>query len=295
MRTWCNEFNFIFSSWFITVRMLLNHSSGFPGTSYSIGLSYNKYDTMMYKKVYDSFEISSLKADPGKFSVYCNDGFMLAEMLVAKVSGKSHPDFVEKNILTPLGASSSGFADRDFAPDSYAVEGTQLHELANVMGSGGVSTNISDLCRFGQMFLNKGQGVLTEDSIKEMSAFQGKTFIPEDNYATAYGLGWDSVSEKFDKYDFGEGVLAKSGGTSQFISQLYVIPQYKMVCAISVTSDFAGSAPSVLSDIAADVLRVQGIDVSRHVNMTAGEHQPLPKDFKSNMPGFTARFPKCSA
>lgn len=274
----------------ITVRMLLDHSSGIPGTDYTIGLSNNKYDTMMYKKVYDSFEKSSLKADPGKFSVYCNDGFMLAEMLVAKVSGKTYPDFVQKNIFTPIGAASSGFADRDFAPDSYAVEGTQPHEFPNVMGSGGISTNLSDLCKFGQIFLNNGQGVLTEKSIKEMSASQGKTFIQEDNVSTAYGLGWDSVSEKFDIYDFGKGVLAKNGGTSQFNSQLYVIPQYNMVCAISATSDLSGDPVSILSDIAADVLRVQGINVSKAVKMTASEHKPLPQDFKTQYAGFYGAF-----
>jgi CubicO group peptidase (beta-lactamase class C family) len=274
----------------ITVRMLLDHSSGIPGTDYSIGLSNNKYDTMMYKKVYDSFEKSSLKADPGKFSVYCNDGFMLAEMLVAKVSGKTYPEFVQRNIFTPIGAASSGFADRDFAPGSYAVEGTQPHELPNVMGSGGISTNMSDLCKFGQIFLNKWQGVLTENSIKEMSASQGKTFIPEDNVSTGYGLGWDSVSAKFEKYDFGKGVLAKNGGTSQFISQLYVIPQYNMVCAISVTSDFSGDPVSLLSDIAADVLRVQGINVSKEVKMAASEHKPLPQNFKTQYAGFYGTF-----
>lgn len=209
----------------ITVRMLLNHASGIPGTSYAIGLSYGQYDTRMYEKVYNSMEKSSLKAEPDEFSVYCNDGFMLAEMLVAKVSGMTYSEFMEKNILAPIGAASSGFADRDFAPGSYAVQGTLPHEFPNVMGSGGISTNIADLCKFGQLFLNRGQGVISDESIREMTLCQGKTFIPEDNLAAVYGLGWDSVSEAFDKYDFGKGVLAKNGGTSQFISQLYVIPQ----------------------------------------------------------------------
>jgi hypothetical protein len=142
------------------------------------------------------------------------------------------------------------------------------------------------------MFLSKGQGVLTENSIKEMSAFQGKTFIPGDSLAAVYGLGWDSVSEKFDKYDFGEGVLAKSGGTGQFNSQLYVIPQYKMVCAISATNDFSGNAASILCDIAADVLRVQGIDVSKTVKMTAAEHKPLPENFETQYAGLYGAYSK---
>ncbi len=271
----------------ITVRMLLDHSSGIPGTSYVTGLNYNHYDTKMYEKVYASMEISGLKAEPGKFSVYCNDGFMLAEMLVAKVSGMTYSEFVGKSILSPLGADSSGFADRDFAPDSYAALGNRPHEFPNVMGSGGVSTNIIDLCKFGQMFLSPGQGPISAESIKEMSSPQGKTFIPGDNLAPGYGLGWDSVEEGFEKYNFGPEVLAKSGGTDQFVSQLYVIPQYNMVCAISATVDFAGNPPVVLGDIAAEVLRVQEIDVAKSVPaaMIAAEHEPLPEGFAAEYAG----------
>jgi len=270
----------------ITVRMLLDHSSGIPGTSYTIGLSYNKYDTRMYEKVYDSFAKSSLKADPGKFSVYCNDGFMLAEMLVAKVSGKSYSEYMQENIFTPIGAASSGFSDREFAPGSYAVQGTRPHEFPNVMGAGGVSTNITDLCRFGQVFLNQEQGIFSEESFDELKSSQGKTFTPEDNFSVNYGLGWDSVDNKFEKYDFGKGVLAKSGGTNQFSSQLYVIPQYNMVCAISATTDFSGDVASVLNDITADVLRAQGTEVSKAAQtVAAAEHKPLPESFKTDYAG----------
>lgn len=199
----------------------------------------------------------------------------------------TYSEFVEKNILSPLGADSSGFADRNFAPDSYAVLGNRPHEFPNVMGSGGVSTNIIDLCKFGQMFLSPGQGAISPESIKEMSSPQGKTFIPGDNLAPGYGLGWDSVEEGFAKYNFGPGVLAKSGGTDQFISQLYVIPQYNMVCAISATVDFAGNPPVVLGDIAAEVLRVQEIDVAKSVPaaMIAAEHEPLPEGFAAEYAG----------
>jgi len=275
----------------ITVRMLLNHSSGIPGTGYTIGLSYYQYDTKMYEKVYDSMEKSSLKADPGKFSVYCNDGFMIAEMLVAGVSGQTYSEFVRENIFAPIGAASSGYADREFAPGSYAVMGTKLLEYPNVMGSGGVSTNITDLCKFGQIFINQNQNILSKKSLDEMTSPQGKTFIPGDNASDAYGLGWDSVDNAFEKYDFGKGVLAKNGGTSQFSSQLYVIPKYNMVCAISATMDFSGDVGSVLSDIAAGVLRTQGHDVSKKAQpVVAATHKPLPANFKSDYAGLYGTF-----
>jgi CubicO group peptidase (beta-lactamase class C family) len=276
---------------YITIRMLLNHSSGIQGTAYPLGGSYSEYDTDIYEKAYEVFEKSYLKADPGKFSVYCNDGFMLAEMLIARISGKTYSEYIRDKIFTPLKADSSGFSDRDYAPGSYAVKGTLPHEYLNIMASGGISSNIIDVCKFGQMFLGKNQSILSQKSIKEISSPQGKTFISEDNYSPEYGLGWDSVDNKFDSYDFGKGVLAKSGGTSQFSSQLYVIPQYNMVCAISATSDFSDDAAAVLSDIAADILSMQGHDVAKKEKAaTASERKPLPEGFKKDYEGIYSAY-----
>lgn len=43
-----------------------------------------------------------MKADPGAFSVYCNDGFTLAEILVERVSGMSFTEFLHQKFTEPL-------------------------------------------------------------------------------------------------------------------------------------------------------------------------------------------------
>ncbi|HBC31924.1 MAG TPA: penicillin-binding protein, partial [Clostridiales bacterium] len=55
-----------------------------------------------------------LKAAPGEFSVYCNDGFTLAEIVVEKVSGMSYSEFLKKNITEPLGMSNTYTPQDDF-------------------------------------------------------------------------------------------------------------------------------------------------------------------------------------
>ena len=76
----------------ITSRMLLNHTSGLPGT-YGWNAFSTKYDPDLYPRFLESLSQSNLKAAPGGFAAYCNDGFTLAEMLVATVSGLSTWDF----------------------------------------------------------------------------------------------------------------------------------------------------------------------------------------------------------
>jgi CubicO group peptidase (beta-lactamase class C family) len=62
---------------------------------------------------------------------------MLAEMLIARLSGKAYSEYVRDKIFTPLKADSSGFSDKNYTPGSYAVKGTLPHEYLNIMASGG--------------------------------------------------------------------------------------------------------------------------------------------------------------
>lgn len=271
----------------ITVRMLLNHSSGMLGTDYTTGIVYGSYDANYYDQLRAYFEKSVLKRDPGTFSVYCNDGFEVAELLIAQVSGMPFDQYVSEKIFKPLGLSSAGYARRTFAPGSYAVEGMLPQEFPNVMGSGGISISLSDLARFGNMFLTGGDGVLKPASLSEMNRPQGKTFIAEDTAAIMFGLGWDNVSPTFDDFDFGAGVLMKSGGTSQFTSYLYVIPRYNISASISVTMDFSGDAAGTLRDIVARVLRAQGVETTRPAAVYAPlQPQPLPANFEMEYAGY---------
>ena len=81
----------------ITVRHCLNHASGLPGTQWKhfsathVGAADNEE---YYQEVYDYLAKCHLKADPGYYCVYCNDGFTLAEMVVAEVAGMPFGEFV---------------------------------------------------------------------------------------------------------------------------------------------------------------------------------------------------------
>ena len=94
----------------ITVRHCLNHASGLPGTQWKhfsathVGEADNEE---YYQEVYNYLSKCHLKANPGEYSTYCNDGFTLAEMLVAKVSGMNFGEFCEKYITEPIGAHST--------------------------------------------------------------------------------------------------------------------------------------------------------------------------------------------
>ncbi len=86
----------------ITPRMLLNHSSGLLGTSTSNATLYGDNDTYSHDTFLEQLANQNLKADPGAYSVYSNDGFTLAEILVERVSGIGFTSFIHKYFTEPL-------------------------------------------------------------------------------------------------------------------------------------------------------------------------------------------------
>ena len=86
----------------ITPRMLLNHSSGLQGSTLNNAFLFKDNDVYAHDILLQQLSNQNLKADPGAFSVYCNDGFTLAEILVERVSGMSFTEFLHQKFTEPL-------------------------------------------------------------------------------------------------------------------------------------------------------------------------------------------------
>src|SRR5260370_6993999 len=103
----------------ITVRMLLNHSSGFPGTDPRNMIIRSPVPGYV-DQVLQTLSMSRLKDPPGYMSVYCNDGFTITAALVEAMSGKSYVQFVHDEILTPLAMPNTPYPISPFPTASYA-------------------------------------------------------------------------------------------------------------------------------------------------------------------------------
>lgn len=216
----------------ITVRMLMSHASGFPGTDYRGGFA-AKWNPRYPAQVMETLRAARLKHRPGEMSVYCNDGFTMLEPLIKQVSGKDFPAFVESEIFAPLGMRRSRFGNRAIAPGSfapgYAKQRKQPLEAINPSASGGAYTTPSEMARFLAMFLNEGKfngrQVLSAGAVKRMgenqSAREPLRPAPSEN---GFGLGWDSV--RADAFaPFGLTAWRKNGGTATYATDMIVIPQ----------------------------------------------------------------------
>ena len=265
----------------ITVRHCLNHSSGLPGTQWKhfsathVGALDNEE---YYQEVYQYLSKCHLKADPGEYSTYCNDGFTLAEMVVAKVSGMPFGQFCEQYITEPIGAHSTRVSTTQNPDYPLVRESGKPAEHFYLQGCGGFTTTMTDLCKFGNLFLTQND-IISQQSKDEMAKMQGATFLTEDNSATRFGLGWDNVQVEDPEFDLGQGVLMKGGNSFQFTSKLYIVPKYNAVLTISETHDCKlDTITEIFRLLALYMLEERGVNLFK-------QYQLIPKELIDRFDG----------
>src|SRR5690606_17148234 len=90
----------------ITIRQLLSQTSGMPlGT---IGVHYSPYENKpSLKEVLTRDAV--LEREPGQSFSYSNTGFNLLELLIEEVTGGDFAEYMQLEILKPLGMEHSSF------------------------------------------------------------------------------------------------------------------------------------------------------------------------------------------
>lgn len=241
----------------ITVRMLLNHSSGLPGNDALGNISTDPF-TGYAVQVMNGLKYQRLKNTPGTISSYNNDGFTMVENLVKAVTGLEYPDFVRQNILTPLDMNASQYQNVTLPAGSYAASyaGDTLLTMysLNMYATGGLFSTPEELSHLASMFINKGvygaRQILSEKSVAAMAQDQR----PEISNPAAYvenrfGLGWDTVSQPGLA---AVGITAwQKGGDMQgyYGTSIIVMPEEKLgVVVFGASNSFDSSSAVKISE-----------------------------------------------
>ncbi len=226
----------------ITVRMLFNHSSGLPGSTFYFGYT---TDDKMHQYLIDSMADAYLKHAPGAMQIYCNDGFTLAEMIVERVSGEKFIDFLAKRVFKPLGMKHTGASIGEIgagnAAEYYDLKTGKKYprEVVMVYGAGGLSSTASDMCRFASSFSPFGRRVLSDASVAEILRIQPTPFSDKLKGPQILNeFGWD-YSSLPDYAAFGIQVLAKSGGTTCYNTYVQTVPKYGVTVFFSISGHVA--------------------------------------------------------
>ncbi|RJG25155.1 serine hydrolase [Paenibacillus thiaminolyticus] len=274
----------------ITPRMLLNHSSGLQGSSLGSSFLFEDNDTYAHDTLLKQLSAQSLKADPGAFSVYCNDGFTLAEILVERVSGMDYTAFIHKYFTDPLKMTHTKTSQDELEGSKMAglyfpvYQGQLPNETVNVIGTGGIYSTAEDLVRFSQLFTGQADGILSDKAVQAMADEEYKKGLwPEDtDNIFNYGLGWDSV-KLFPFNEYGMKGLAKGGDTLLYHASLVVLPEQKMAAAV-----LSSGGSSSTNELLANELLLQALKEKGAIK-TIKPEKSFGKPVKAEMPAEVAK------
>ena len=244
----------------ITVRMLMDHTSGMMGTVWSNGFLYEDGNSIRHDSILDIWSGQRLKAEPGEYAAYCNDGFDLLEQIVEHVSGMSYTEYITKYIAEPTGGFSTGtganYYDNPLLIPTYRNFIHYDNGICLEIGAGGIYATASDVANFGAGFFTGNNAILSDESKNAMSERWGG-----DKFSDKSGLGWDIV----DKPEFEEAgvkVVGKGGDALQNHTFLYVAPEEEVSVAVISNEGSSDLDALMAEELMKIVMEEKGIEIS---------------------------------
>jgi CubicO group peptidase (beta-lactamase class C family) len=175
---------------------------------------------------------------PGIVSAYSNYGTALAGLIVSNISGMVFEDYMEQNILGPLGMNNSTFRETwtnlDLAPmpqrlvenrsNGYlwkngGFEAQPMEYIHQVAPAGSMSVTATDMARW--MLMHLGDG--TYDGVQILKPETARLMHSQH---FAHDPEMPGMAHGFLEYRVpGYRAYGHAGGTSFFISQMVMVPE----------------------------------------------------------------------
>ena len=184
----------------VTIRRLLSHTAGlslhgYPGWSPSDELP--TIEESLNGKNNGPGRVEIIM-EPGTKWKYSGGGFTILQLVVEEVTGQQFEDYMQAEILNPLGMTSSSYTIDDKILNASSLEynsfGEEIDfELFTAQAAAGLHTTIEDFILFAQASLygNKGHKkygqILTASTIQQMME-------PAPASDGFYGLGYQVIS-----------------------------------------------------------------------------------------------------
>ncbi|MFH7245790.1 MAG: serine hydrolase [Spirulina sp.] len=245
----------------ITLHHLLTHTAGLPNLT-----STPEYFDWMQRpatlgELIARFRDLPLEFEPGSQHRYSNSGYILLTQVLETVSGQSYGDYIQDNLLTPLGLDNTGYEPSAVPGLAQGYRGTmrdyQTVPVANptaAQGAGGLYSTVGDLVRWNQALFRgspEDRAVLSEATVAAMTAPQASLGIPGlPHLAYGYGLGIDTSASPR---------IAHGGGISGFVSSLLYLPNQD--ATIVVLSNVESINPEQISAGLASILLGEPYDL----------------------------------
>ena len=203
----------------ITVRNLLNHTSGLPDYEDLMDAAEKAKDPLWSpeKQIQDAEVLELLKKEksgkfaPGTSWSYSNSGYVMLGLIVAKASGKPYAEFLRERIFAPLMMNQTivyqkgknEVTNRAFghSKEDGVFKETDQSSTSATLGDGGVYANLEDLVKWDDALRNhtllsekEFQPALATVKLNDGSEPHWPLEPNDDNLhpgkPVSYGFGW---------------------------------------------------------------------------------------------------------
>ena len=270
-----------------TIKDLLTHRSGLGLGAGDLMMFPDGSDFTKKDIIHNLRYLKAVSAFRTKYD-YDNNLYIVAGEVVAKISGMSWEDFIEKRIMQPLhmtnsAASLSRLKDRSnaispHAPVSGKVEAINFDWSETANAAGGIWTNITDMSKWIILQMNNGkygegltQKLFSEAVHEEMWSQQTiipiRTIAPYYSHFASYGLGFFLRDVKGYKH------ISHTGGLAGIVTQETMIPELKLGIIVFTNQQSDAAFTAITNTIMDSYIGVKSMDwVSLlHKRVVAGE------------------------
>ncbi len=218
----------------ITIRQLLNMTSGIANTDFS--KERDDYETTILnsKKIVDSIYQQPDLFAPGSEWRYSNTNYFLLGLLIEKISGVSFSEVITTRFLKPLHLTQTFYSDSFYSKEvldkmAHAYAGKRditAFNASHYGPAGSMLSDSTDLLTWTQALLTPGI-ILSAESIREMETTIAVPSTPPKPEGCRYGLGIYSLDmPQLGTIWYYAGVIR--GYTSCFI---FIPSQQKIIVA----------------------------------------------------------------
>ena len=224
----------------ITIRHLLTHTSGLPREAALTNWTDVKMPSR--QQMIDGLSSQETVLPVETQWKYSNLALTLAGEIVQAVSGQPYVDYIHKNILEPLGMTSTTVVlPAEHRPRLATGYGRRMPgdarslrpylDTAGVIPAGNITSNVEDFARFASLQFRdgprRGAQVLRGSTLREMH----RVHWMEPSWRRGWGLG-------FHTWRLGERVLVGHGGSLPgFRTHTYISPADKIAVLVMTNAD----------------------------------------------------------
>ena len=231
----------------VTIRQLLSHTSGYQDYWPQDYVMPMMLQPVTAQKIMDLWAKKPLDFDPGTKWQYSNTNYVIAGVIIEKVSGMPLLRFLQQKVFTPLGMTSVADIDQDRLGDTdpigylrYALGPLRAAPKEGkgwLFAAGELAMPAQDLAKWDISIMD--QKLLKPSSYREM----GADVSLRNGLATNYGLGVSVGSQA------GHRALSHGGEVSGFTAQNVVFPDDRAAIVVLTNQDAASAAGPIAGGI----------------------------------------------